>query len=78
MSPGAGIDRPVNAASTIYYIGDRHMNVAVKATESSSPVTYPYVKTLALTEDKVTIIQETTTEVTTRTFDFGYSVTITK
>lgn len=54
------------------------MNVAVKATESASPVTYQYVKTLAMTEDKVTIIQETSTEVTTRTFDFGYSVTITK
>lgn len=54
------------------------MNVAVKATSSASPVTYLYVKTLAMTEDKVTIIQETSTEVTTRTFDFGYSVTITK
>lgn len=54
------------------------MNVAVKATESASPITYPYVKTLATTEDKVTIIQETSIEVTTRTFDFGYSVTITK
>ena len=54
------------------------MNVAVKATESATPVTYQYVKTLALTEDKVTIIQETSTEVTTRSFDFGYSVTITK
>lgn len=54
------------------------MNVAVQATSSASPVTYQYVKTLAMTEDKVTIIQETSTEVTTRTFDFGYSVTITK
>ena len=54
------------------------MNVAVKATSSASPVTYQYVKTLAMTDDKVTIIQETSTEVTTRTFDFGYSVTITK
>lgn len=54
------------------------MNVAVKATSSASPVTYQYVKTIAMTEDKVTIIQETSTEVTTRTFDFGYSVTITK
>lgn len=54
------------------------MNVAVKATASASPVNYQYVKTLATTEDKVTIIQETDTEVTTRTFDFGYSVTITK
>lgn len=54
------------------------MNVAVKATESASPIAYQYVKTLATTEDKVTIIQDTSTEVTTRTFDFGYSVTITK
>ena len=54
------------------------MNVAVKATSSASPITYQYVKILAMTEDKVTIIQETSTEVTTRSFDFGYSVTITK
>lgn len=54
------------------------MNVTVKATESASPIAYQYVKTLAVTEDKVMIIQETDTEITTRTFDFGYSVTITK
>lgn len=54
------------------------MNVAVKATEGASPITYQHVKTLAMTEDKVTIIQGTSTEVTTRTLDFGYSVTITK
>lgn len=54
------------------------MNVAVKATEGASPITYQYVKTLATTEDKVTIIQENSSEVTTRTFDFDYSVTITK
>lgn len=54
------------------------MNVAVKASASASPVTYEHVTALAMTDNSVNIIQQTESERTTRTFDFLYSVTITK
>ena len=54
------------------------MNVAVKASESASPVMYNYVTALAMTDNSVSIVQQTDTERTTRTLDFLYSITITK
>lgn len=53
------------------------MTVAVKATESSSALTYQHVVAIAVSEKSVSIIQDTGTERTTRSFDRGYSVTIT-
>lgn len=53
------------------------MTVAVKATSSASAVTYQHVVAIAVSETSVSIIQDTGTERTTRTFDRGYSVTIT-
>jgi len=59
-------------------MGCCNMNVAVKASESASPVTYNYVTALAMTDKSVSIVQQTDSERTTRTIDFLYSVTITK
>lgn len=54
------------------------MNVAVKASASASPVTYEHVTALAMTDNGVSIIQQTDSERTTRALDFLYSITITK
>lgn len=54
------------------------MNVAVKASASANPVTYNYVTALAMTDNSVSIVQQTDSDRTTRTFDFLYSITITK
>lgn len=77
MSAGAGLDQPANHTPLILNIGGVTMTVAVKATESASAVTYQYVVAIAVSDKSVSIIQDTGTERTTRTFDRGYSVTIT-
>lgn len=52
------------------------MNVEIRSTQSASPVTYQYVKAVVMDENGISIIQETETERTTRSFDVGYSATI--
>lgn len=54
------------------------MTVAIKASASASPVSYEYVTALAMTDNSVSIVQQTDSERTTRTLDFLYSITITK
>ena len=53
------------------------MTVTVKATAGESAENFLYVLAIAVSEKSVSIIQDAGTERTTRTFDRGYSVTIT-
>ena len=77
MSMGAGFGQPVKHGP-FNILGDVYMNVEIRSTQSASPVTYQYVKAVVMDENGISIIQETETERTTRSFDVWYSATIIK
>lgn len=54
------------------------MTVEIRNTEEGNPLYYPNVTALAMDEHGISLVQETATERTTRSFEVGYSATVIK
>lgn len=54
------------------------MTVEIRNTAGGNPTTYQYVTALVMDENRISLIQETDAERTSRTFEVGYSATVIK